>query len=677
MPLHLGAAWYPEHWPEERWPEDVKLMRDAGLAVVRVAEFAWADLEPREGAFDLGWLERAVGLATDHSLAVVVGTPTAAPPAWLTQNYPDTLAIGEDGRPTIHGTRAHYDVTSERYLHFCRRIAEKLAVCFGRDARVMGWQIDNEYNTVSYSASAQAQFQEWLRRVYGSLDRLNEAWTTSHWSQKYTDWAQIPLPVKVRHGEGQNHNPGLRLKWKQFVTEAYRRFQHNQVEVIRANATPSQWIMHNHIAYTDAYDNYGVSEDLDLVGWDQYFPFGHLNFGKDNFGHDLTRGFKRKNFWLMETQPGSINWAPINSAQDKGETRAAAWSAVAHGADAVCYWQWRNALNGQENYHGSILAPDGNPRPIYHEIQRIGEEFKGIGKVLDDTVVEASVALLHSYDDRWAIDFQRHHAEFDLLRYLGGFYRSLTHHTIAVDVLSTRATLDGYKLVIAAPHIVDEAIANELIRFVENGGHLVLGVRTGVKTPDNAMWSERQPALLQAIAGAHVEEHYALRAPVVIVSSPFPKRRANRPTPPPPPRLKGAGEIWAEWLVPHNDTTVLARYGASNGWLDGQAAITLHTHAPSGGCVYYVGAWLDDALQDALIEWIAARAGVESVLPGLPAGVHGMKRGDAYILINDSEAKSVTLPWRAKDQLSGKTAKTLKLGPWDVAVVTRTTTASV
>jgi beta-galactosidase len=669
MPLHLGAAWYPEHWPEDRWPEDVKLMRDAGLTVVRVAEFAWADIEPREGAFNLGWLERAVALAADHSLAVVIGTPSAAPPAWLTQKYPDTLAVSEDGHPTLHGTRAHYDVTSERYTAFARRVAEKLAVCFGHDARVIGWQIDNEFNTVSYSANAHGQFQTWLRAHHGTLDGLNEAWATSYWSQKYTDWSQIPMPVKVRHGEGQNHNPGLRLAWKKFVTEAYCRFQYAQIEAIRANAMPSQWILHDHIGYTDVYDNYTLSEDLDLVGWNQYFPSGHLDFGKDPFGHDLVRGLKRKHFWITETQPGSINWAPVNAHLDKGETRAVAWTAVAHGADAICYWQWRNALNGQEQYHGSLIAQDGAPRPVYCEIKQLGDEFKQVAALLD-APVEAEAALLFSYEDRWAIDFQRHHAEFDPMAYLGGLYRALTEQHVALDVLSTRASLDGHKLVVAAPHVMDEAIAAELTRFVEGGGHLVLGPRSGFKNGDNAVWPQRQPALLQDLAGAHVEEYFALREPIPIKAlSPW-GRGLGEGEKLTSKNLTGTARIWAEWLSPHEGTQVLATYGASNGWLDGQPAITMKQHA-SGGRVYLVGAWLDDALLTALMRFVTAQAGIAPALPGLPAGVHAMKRGEAYVLVNGATPSVVALPWRATDHLSGKTSKTLRLGSWGVAVLTK------
>ncbi|MCS6774741.1 MAG: beta-galactosidase [Anaerolineae bacterium] len=661
MPIHLGAAWYPEHWPESRWAEDLQLMREVGLTVVRLGEFAWADLEPEEGRFNLDWLERAVALAAAHGLACVLGTPTAAPPAWLTQRYPDVLAVNPDGRPAVHGTRCHYDVTSERYLAFCRRIAEKLAERFGQNPHVIGWQIDNEYNTVSYSEGARSAFQAWLREQYGSLDALNAAWTTAYWSQRYTDWSQIPLPLTGAHGFNQPHSPALRLKWRQFVTEAYRRYQRNQVEVIRAHARPDQWITHNFMGFFDGYDHYTLCEDLDFASWDQYFPEGALDFERDAAGHDLTRGFKRRSFWLMETQPGTINWAAVNRAQERGETFAVAWTAIAHGADAVCYWQWRNALNGQEQYHGSLVAPDGKPRPIFAEIKRLGESLRQVGNLLDGAPVRAEVALLHSYEDRWALDFQRHHAQFDPLAYLRSLYAPLAQRNIAVDILSTRASLQGYRLVIAAPHLIDEAIAQSLHDHVASGGGLVLGVRSGMKTRDNALWTQRQPALLQDLAGVHVEEYFALDKPIPVHLAEIVSGSL----------LHGMGTatIWAEWLIPAQGTQVLAHYGASNGWLDNQAALTLRVH-PSGGWVLTLGGWFDPTLQSALIGWAAERANVSPVMP-IPLSVaHVMQRGDAYIVIAGRSGARISLPWRAYDHLSRAHVASLELPAWGVAVLT-------
>ncbi|NPV07822.1 MAG: beta-galactosidase [Anaerolineae bacterium] len=662
MAIRLGVAWYPEHWPEERWQVDLDLMRRAGLSVVRIGEFAWADLEPEEGRFDLAWLVRATDLAHRNGLSVVIGTPTAAPPAWLTRAYPEVLAVDRTGQPAQHGKRCHYDVTSPLYRAFCARIAEEMARTLGRAPGVIGWQIDNEYNRVSFSRQAAVGFRLWLQRQYAderghpSLERLNQAWTTSYWSERYRDWAEIPLPAE------ENHNPGLVLSFRRFVTEAYLEHQRAQIAAIRAHADPSHWITSNFMGFFPGFDHYTICEELDLASWDHYIGTGHLDLDRAGAAHDLTRGFKRRNFWVMETQPGCVNWSPINNVLDRGEARVMAWNGIAHGADAVLYWQWRSALGGQEQYHGTLLAPDGQPRPFYREVQELARDVDRLGDLLDGTTVNAEVALLHSYEDRWAIDGQRHHRDFDPLEHLLHFYRPFAVRSIATDIISTRAPLlgHGYRLVIAAPvHIVDDAIAAELLAFVREGGHLVLGPRSGFKDADNALQPQRQPALLQEAAGAHVEEYYALRDPVPVRLGVHGEESS------------GMASIWAEWLEPGIGTQVLARYGVSNGWLDGQAAVTAHQFGR--GRVYYVGAWMDDGLQSRLLGWIGAQAGVEPVLAGLPPAVRAVRRGDAFVILNGGrEPASVRLPWRGYDHLGGDgPVEELSLGAYGVAVVTR------
>ncbi|MFZ0036300.1 MAG: beta-galactosidase, partial [Candidatus Acidiferrales bacterium] len=207
--IMLGAAWYPEQWPESRWEEDLRLMEAADLKVVRIAEFAWSRMEPSEGHYDFDWLERAVNLAGKHHIVSVLGTPTATPPAWLTQKYPDTLRVEPNGQRVTHGNRAHASVSSPRYREFCRRIAEQLAIRFGHNPNVVGWQIDNEYGyaLMSYDEATRQQFRAWLKAKYKTLDKLNTHWTTSYWSQTYDDWGEIPIPIG-------GHNPGLMLDWK-------------------------------------------------------------------------------------------------------------------------------------------------------------------------------------------------------------------------------------------------------------------------------------------------------------------------------------------------------------------------------------------------------------------------------------------------------------------------------
>jgi beta-galactosidase len=643
--MKFGCAWYPEHWAESRWPEDLALMRDAGMNVVRVGEFAWSRMEPEEGVYDFDWLDRAMALAARHGLDTVLGTPTAAPPAWLTRRYPETLRVGDDGRPATHGNRLHFSPTSERYLDFCCQIAGTLARHFGRNRHVIGWQIDNEYSVVSYDDETRRKFQEFLRSRYGTLARINDRWTTAYWSQTYTDWSEIPLPVGA-------HNPGLMLEFRRFVTHAYVHYQRVQIDAIRKHS--DHFITHNALGWFEALDLDILSRDLDFASWDSYVGSGHLDHFVEGAKHDLVRGLKRKNFWLMETQPGSVNWAKVNNALNRGEVRAMAWHAVGHGADAVLYWQWRSALNGQEQYHGSIVGPDGKPRPIYSELRLLGDDFARASDALRGTSLVAECAILDSYDDRWALGLQRHHADFDLGSHTTSFYRPLRADLHTVDIVHPSAPLDGYRLVVAPHlHLLDEALAGKLERFVRGGGHLVLGPRSGMKDESNALLPSRQPGPLAAALGAHVEEYYALDT--------------NAPLDP-----AGEARIWAEWIEPDQaDVRVVMRYGAFNGWLDGKAAVV--QRELGAGRVTYVGAWLDDGNMKRLAEeWVAA-SGLTAL--SAPAGVELCRRtgpaGDVWTCINHGRGPtSFKVPFSGIDLLTGRPcAGDLSLGAYEVAVV--------
>ncbi len=418
--LLLGSAWYPEQWPESRWDADLQLMQDAHMNVVRVGEFAWSTLEPTEDHYDLDWLDRAIALAAKHHIAVVIGTPTDAPPAWLTAKYPDTLGMNADGHLRQHGNRRQFSYASPRYRLFCEQIVAQLAKRFGHNPNVIGWQIGNEYSDESFDPATRAQFQHFLKAKYKTLDNLNQRWATAYWSQTYTAWDQIPI---VNTGG----NPGLLLEHKHFVTAIWRSFQQAQIKVLRPAILPTQFITTNigGLGWSDNWDHYRINDDLNLASWDEYVGQGHLNVASGAMLNDFVRGWKRQNFWVMETEPGTVNWAPINNALDPGETRTLAWQAIGHGADAILYWQWRSALNGQEQYHGAIVGADGKPNPIYTEIQQLGNDLKLTRAAISGTAPHAEIALLHDYDSRWAIDFQLHSKLYDQQQILLDFYRPL------------------------------------------------------------------------------------------------------------------------------------------------------------------------------------------------------------------------------------------------------------
>jgi beta-galactosidase len=643
--MYFGSAWYPEHWPETRWPEDVRLMREAGMNVCRIAEFAWSSLEPNEGHYQMEWLERAIALLHDSGMAVVLGTPTAAPPAWLTHHHPDTLAIEPNGRPAQHGNRCHVAPNSVTYLKYCRRIAEQMAKRFGQDERVIGWQIDNEYNRVDYSDNSRRQFQAFLREQYGSLEALNAAWSTAYWSQTYQSWDEIPLPIGP-------HNPGLMLAFRRFVTKVWRDFQKIQIDAIRQFARPEQWITHNFMGWFDGFDHYVLSRDLDMATWDWYVGTGHHDYTRTGAVHDLTRGLKRRNFWVMETQPGCVNWQQVNNMLNRGEARCMAWHAAAHGSDGLLYWQWRSALGGQEQLHGSLVGPDGKPRPFYTEAQEIGADFAAANEALAATAPRNEVAILHSYDARWSINGQRHHRDFDPVEYLLHYYRPLAARNVGVDIISSEAALEGYKLVIAPALVVlTSAAIQSLSDYVASGGTLVLTARSGQKDAHNALFPALQPGPLQSVAGVEVEEYYALDEPAPV--------QAQWAEP-----ADGLSRLWAERLRPLADgVQILATYGPSNGWLDGGAAITLHTR-DNGGKVLTVGAWLDDGLQNALTDLLLTQSGVQPLTTQAPAGVEVAQRvGDdgrvVLLVINHNRHQvqmdlAAPLPNPARDLLTGE-----------------------
>jgi len=650
-PLLLGAAWYPEQWDEATWESDLTLMEQAHIHFVRVGEFAWSTMEPSEGKFQLDWLEHAVRAAERHHIAVVLGTPSAAPPAWLTQKYPETLRTDANGHKDGHGNRQQFDWSDPKYRELARIIAAKMAERFGHDPNVIGWQIDNEYANESYSEIDRTRFQQWLKAKYKTLDNLNKRWTTAYWSETYQSWDQIP--IQSTYG-----NPGLLLNWREFVTDTWRSYQRNQLDAIRAHADPRQRITTNMMGWFNAYDHYAVAQDLDFASWDDYIGTGQMDPAENGARHDLTRGFLRKNFWVMETQPGFVNWSQDNNALNKGEVRAMAWNAIGHGSEAVEYWQWRSALNGQEQYHGTLVGADGKPVPLYNEVQQLGADFEKAGPALAGTTVESDVAILQDYESRWAIDWQKHNRAFDPVQSLLSFYRPLHALAGSVDIVSDVAPLARYKLVVApALNLLTPAAAANLEAYVRGGGHLVLGQRSAMKDEDNTLFPQRQPGPLAELLGANVAQWYALDKPVPVSGA------------------WGAGEskIWAEQIaVQSPETKTLMTYGKSNGWLDGQPAAV--TRKVGQGSITYLGMAIEGATAEAAAKWMLADAGVVPSLPKMPEGIDvAIRSGDGkkILILTNYAVASQTIQFTSamKEILTGTTSSTITIPQYGIAVL--------
>lgn len=650
--MYLGSAWYPEHWDETRWTRDLELMREAGMNVARIGEYAWCRLEPQEGRFELDWLERVIDLAAEYGVAVVLGTPSDAPPAWLTQKYPEVLRKDEHGRLCQHGSRRHFSPASAKYRELSAKVAGKMAERFGKHPNVLGWQIGNEYCWISFDEETRRMFQSWLKDKYGSLEALNARWTSSYWSQEYTDWSQIQLPI------GWN-NPCISLEWHRFWTKVFCDFQQYQVEAIRKFSEPRQWITHNAHNYNDI-DFAEVLKDLDVVSWDPYPGGAPIDFTRFGWRSDFMRTLNDRPHWIMEMQPGRVNWQPPNRDLHRGEARNMIWHFMGHGAEGGMFWQWRPGPGTHEQYHGSIVAADGEPRPFYYEVAQAGREMKTASPYLDGTHTQGQMALVFGFEEIWSLDPQRHHDRWDTLAHHQNYYAAFRRKGLEVDVIEKCRHWESYPLVVAPTmHLLSEEMADRLVKYVQGGGHLVLGPRSGFKNEINALLQSRQPGpKLAQLLGMHIEDLYSLIEPVKLSG----------------PLGEGVAELWSEQItLDAKDVEILLSFGKYNGWIDGLPAAV--SRKVGSGRATYLSTCLQEPLMDAFTGWILKHAGISSIFPALPAPVECCQRigtrGAVWVLINYSEeAQSVKLAASQYNVLTDKpTGLTLTLEPRGVAVL--------
>lgn len=646
--MHLGVDYYPEQWPQERWATDARMMREIGLSVVRIGEFTWTKMEPSEGVFDWEWLDRAIGALAGEGLQLVLCTPTAAPPAWLSSGYPNTLPVNAQGKRLRFGSRRHVCVNSAEFQSATQRIVAALALRYGRHPAVIGWQIDNEFGchntTRCYCDNCRTAFQKWLIKRYSSLGALNAAWGTVFWSQAYTDWGQIDLPNLTV----TEPNPSQSLDYDRFASDSYLAYAQLQIDLLREAIQPSQWITTN--LMEDVFDiNYhALAKPLSFVSWDSY-PTGHkervgpqlylpgearTSFAYDlgdplvtGFGHDMMRGHKQAPFWVIEQQPGQVNWADENPGLRAGAPRLWAWHAAASGAEAVVFFRWRAGLFAQEQHHAGLLHHDGSPDLGYHEATALTSELADL-EDFTRAPFRAQAALLMSYDDLWALELQPHNRLFSLQRHLFVYYRAFQRLGVQVDIVSPEASLEGYRLLVAPTlYLSDENQTRTLERYAQQGGTVVLGVRSGFKTANNQVTDQPLPGALRRLAGAVVTDWHSLPQGVGYgLQSDI-------------PGLSGAAALWAESLRPDasdqpgtSAASVLASY--RSGPFAGRAALTEH---PVGdGHVMYLGWYPTVEQARAVLAHMAGRAGIERI-GDIPDGMIAIWRGEKTALFNFTE----------------------------------------
>ena len=485
----LGTCYYPEHWSRDIWKSDVIRMVELGLSWVRIGEFSWSKIEPKEGELDWEWLDCIVELLRSHKLDIIMGTPTATPPKWVLDKYPDMLAIDELGNVRGFGSRRHYCFSHLGYRKEAERITREMVSRYG--LKVQAWQVDNEYGchdtTLSYSQAALEGFRDWLSQKYQSPSALNKAWGNIFWSMEINEFSDIELPNLTV----TEPNPAHVMDFRRYTSDQVVKFNNSQVTVLRKFSKAP--LIHNYMGRITAFDHYEVGDDLDIASWDSY-PLGFLEMVSDadekfkakyahqgdpdfqSFHHDLYRTVGSGRWWVMEQQPGPVNWAAYNPAPLAGMVRLWSWEAIAHGAEVVCYFRWRQAPFAQEQMHAGLLRVDNVPAPAWNEISKLNSEINSLGIIEQK---DAHIALIFDYQSQWAWEIQPQAADFDYFREVFDTYSCLKKLGVDVDVCSSNdPNLNKYKIIFA-PSLFS---TNEIL---ENcSGHLVLGPRFNSKTTE-------------------------------------------------------------------------------------------------------------------------------------------------------------------------------------------------
>jgi beta-galactosidase len=659
----IGVDYYPEHWPRERWETDIKLMKEAGFNIVRLAEFSWIKMEPVEGRFEFDWLNDAVKLLARYDMNVILGTPTAVMPAWVARKYPETLRQNPDGTRIVWGGRKNNCFSSGTYRLLSERITRAMAEHFAGTPNVIGWQIDNEFGGGECRCqSCLAEFQDWLGKKYGTLDELNRAWGNHFWGLNFTTWGEITFPDNRTDETWVMGNPSACLDFKRFTSWLRVRFQADQVRILR-RICPDDFVTHNFMGLYSDLDYYDLAEDLDFVSWDNYPIWS----GKPDIPYsaslaaDVMRGLKDKNFLIMEQTAGPCGWGTFGRNPRPGEIRKIAYQQLAHGSDGQIWFRWRTCTVGREQYWHGLLGHDGKPLRRYSEAAQTAKEFLKLEDYLRGTTVEADVAILYDYDNLWSLKFQPGYAGNSLQAAIFRYYNALYRAGVNTDIVNRKANLAKYKLVLAPDlSLMPDETAHKLSQYVENGGILLTDCRTGVKDCNNLCYERTLPGLLSPVLGIRIEEYSALGSDTWY-------------------KVKGTAGLdgtytainYVDWVIPDGCQTVA---GYADQWhMKPFSAVTRNSFGKGKG--WYVGTvFKEEPFYDNLIAGLLEDAGVRPTVDppnGVEASIRqGNGRKLLFLMNHTEQPKIVDVP-EGRIELLGntKTKKTLKLDKFESVVV--------
>ena len=491
--IWYGGDYNPDQWPEEVWDDDVRLMKKAGVNLVSVGIFSWAKIETSEGVYDFDWLDRIIDKLGEAGVAVDLASATASPPMWLTQAHPEVL--WKDYR--------------EYALKLCRAMAEH----YKGNPYVVAWHVSNEYgchNRFDYSEDAEHAFQQWCEERYGTIDAVNDAWGTAFWAQRMNDFSEIVPPRFI--GDGNFMNPGKLLDFKRFSSDALKAFYIAERDTL-AEITPDLPLTTNFMVSASGsvldYDDWG--DEVDFVSNDHYFIPGEAHLDELAFSASLVDGIARKDPWfLMEHSTSAVNWREINYRKEPGQLVRDSLAHVAMGADAVCYFQWRQSKAGAEKFHSAMVPHAGEDSAVFRDVCELGADLNKLSDegILGSRLAKSRVAVVFDYESEWATEHTAtptqhvHHVDEPL-----AWFRALADQGVTADVVPVRGAWDDYEMVVLpSVYLLSEETTRRVRDYVVGGGRLVVTYYTGISDEKDHVWLGGYPGSIRDVVGVRVEE---------------------------------------------------------------------------------------------------------------------------------------------------------------------------
>ena len=511
--IWYGGDYNPDQWPEEVWDDDVRLMKKAGVNLVSVGIFSWAKIETSEGVYDFDWLDRIINKLGEAGIAVDLASATASPPMWLTQAHPEVLWKDYRGDVCQPGARQHWRPTSPVFREYALKLCRAMAEHYKGNPYVVAWHVSNEYgchNRFDYSEDAERAFRKWCEERYGTIDAVNDAWGTAFWAQRMNDFTEIVPPRFI--GDGNFMNPGKLLDFKRFSSDALKAFYVAERDAL-AEITPDLPLTTNFMVSAAGsvldYDDW--SREVDFVSNDHYFIPGEAHLDELAFSASLVDGIARKDPWfLMEHSTSAVNWRPVNYRKEPGQLVRDSLAHVAMGADAVCYFQWRQSKAGAEKFHSAMVPHTGEDSAVFRDVCELGADLNALADngLLGTKLAKSKVAVVFDYESEWASEHTAtptqkvHHVDEPLQ-----WFRALADHGVTADVVPVSSNWDEYEVVVLpSVYILSEETTRRVRDYVAGGGRLIVTYYTGLADERDHVWLGGYPGSIRDVVGVRVEE---------------------------------------------------------------------------------------------------------------------------------------------------------------------------